>query len=160
VRASPRASDFVRELGEVDLPQREPHDLAAVGFAVAAGAGDAQQLVEAGDAQGDHPAARDSADGGRGGGAVGDLADDLFEEVRDHVLLPLARALPDAAAHLTRTLTDGLIDALVNEIPGSWLAADRAFDDVAQHRDAYRTWLRARRAAIPALVTEAERARG
>jgi hypothetical protein len=87
-------------------------------------------------------------------------SDDVFEEVRDHVLLPLARALPDAAAHLTRTLTDALIDALVNEIPGSWLAADRAFDDVAQHRDAYRTWLRARRGAIPALVTEAERARG
>ena len=87
-------------------------------------------------------------------------SDDVFEEVRDHVLLPLARALPDAAAHLTRTLTDALIDALVNEIPGSWLAADRAFDDVAQHRDAYRTWLRARRGAIPALVTQAERARG
>ena len=87
-------------------------------------------------------------------------SDDVFDEVRDHVLLPAARALSDAAAHLARVVTDDLIDALVDDVPEAWLAADRAFDDVAQHRDAYRTWLRARREVIPGLAAAAERARG
>jgi hypothetical protein len=58
------------------------------------------------------------------------------------------------------TLDDSLIDGLIDRIPEAWLALDRAWDDVASHRDAYRAWLRARREAIPLLLQEAERARG
>ena len=52
------------------------------------------------------------------------------------------------------------VDRVIDLVPASWLAADRSWADVASHRDAYRTWLRARRDAIPLLVAEAERARG
>ena len=88
---------------------------------------------------------------------------DPFVEVRDHVLfakLGSSSNLQKAAERMRTTLDDALIDRLVELIPEAWLALDRAWDDVASHRDAYRAWLRARREAIPLLVQEAERARG
>lgn len=72
-------------------------------------------------------------------------ADDPFAESRDHVMLRWAAALPEAAAHLAATLDDARLDAVLARVPDAWLALDRAFDDVAGHRDAYRRWLRARR---------------
>lgn len=85
---------------------------------------------------------------------------DPFEEVRDHVLLARAGDVSTAGAHLARTLEEGTLDRVVDLIPEAWLAVDRAFADVASHRDAYRTWLRARREAIGLLVETTERARG
>jgi hypothetical protein len=89
---------------------------------------------------------------------------DPFAEVRDHVLLTKIGAgstsLRSAAERMRTTLDDSLIDGLIDRIPEAWLALDRAWDDVASHRDAYRAWLRARREAIPLLLQEAERARG
>lgn len=85
-------------------------------------------------------------------------SDDPFVEVREHVLLPWAKALPEAAAHLAAAFTDELFERLVEQIPASWLASDHAFEDVADHRDAYLTWLRARARALPLLLEEAGRA--
>ena len=85
---------------------------------------------------------------------------DPFEEVRDHVLLARAGDVRAAAEHLTRTLDDATLDRVVDLVPEPWLLVDRAFDDVASHRDAYRTWLRARREALGLLVETTERARG
>lgn len=85
---------------------------------------------------------------------------DPFTEVRDHVLLARAGDVQAAGAHLERTLDDATIDRVVELIPTPWLELDRAFDDPTSHREAYRTWLRARRGAIDDLVAETERARG
>lgn len=86
---------------------------------------------------------------------------DPFSEVRDHVLLSRTseRALTEAEAHLRAVFTDSLIETVVSLVPDSWLAVDRAFDSVSQHRDAYRQWLSARRGALPLLRETAEAAR-
>jgi len=84
---------------------------------------------------------------------------DPFPEVRHHVLLPLASSLREAAAQQAAALSDQVLARVVGEIPRPWLAADGDFSSDQQHRAAYVDWLRARRAAIPALVEEAERAR-
>ncbi len=85
---------------------------------------------------------------------------DAFEQVRDHVLLRKAGDLRVAGAHLESSLDDATIDRVIDLVPESWLVLDRAFADVASHRYAYRTWLRARRDAIGSLVAETERALG
>jgi hypothetical protein len=84
---------------------------------------------------------------------------DPFVEVRQHVLLPWASALGEAAAHLGKTLTDEVIERVVQEIPASLLDADHSFVDEHAHRAAYATWLRARARALPIFLEEAERAR-
>jgi hypothetical protein len=81
---------------------------------------------------------------------------DPFVEVRDHVLLPWAAALGDAAAHLRAALHDDVIDEVVRLIPASWLGAEHGFPDAATHRAAYAAWLRARAAAMPLFLEEAE----
>lgn len=84
---------------------------------------------------------------------------DPFVEVGQHVLLPWASALGEAAAILGATFTDEVIDRVVQQIPSSWLEADRAFPDADAHRAAYVTWLCARAEALPIFLEEAERAR-
>ena len=86
-------------------------------------------------------------------------SDDPFAEVRSHVLLPWATELEEATAHLGAVVTSELIDHLVAQIPTSWLESDHAFASVEEHRASYVTWLRARVAALPLLLKEAERAR-
>jgi len=86
-------------------------------------------------------------------------SDDPFVEVGQHVLLPWAGELGEAAAHLAGALTDELFERIVGQIPTSWLETDHAFPDIDDHRAAYLTWLRARARALPLLLEEAERAR-
>lgn len=87
-------------------------------------------------------------------------SEDPFAEVRQHVLIQRAHGLAAAAEHVRAVIDDAQIDRIVDLVPDSWLAVDRAFDDVTAHRAAYRTWLRARRGVLDLLVDEAERARG
>jgi hypothetical protein len=82
-----------------------------------------------------------------------------FPLVRDHVLLPWADDLPAAGAAAERAFDDDRIAAIVAAIPDAWLAPLAQAADPAAQRAAYADWLRARRAAIPALVEEATRAR-
>jgi len=82
-----------------------------------------------------------------------------FPLVRDHVLLPWAGALDDAGALAERAFTDEVVDEIAAAIPDEWLAPQPGAADAAAQRRAYADWLRARRAAIPALIEEAARAR-
>ena len=85
---------------------------------------------------------------------------DLFAEVRQHVLLPRASALAEAAAHLAGVLVRERFEQIVRDVPAGWLDADRSFADAGAHRAAYVAWLVKRAEALPALLEEAERARG
>lgn len=89
-------------------------------------------------------------------------SDDPFAESRHHVLLRWATALPDAAKALEAAFSDDVLGKVVAAVPAGWLAEDPAFAGAGEgaHRDAYRQWLRARRAQLPRLVEEAQRGRG
>jgi hypothetical protein len=82
-----------------------------------------------------------------------------FPLVRDHVLLPWADDLPGAAALAAAAFDDARIDAIAAAIPDAWLAPLPQAPDPDAQRAAYAGWLRARRAALPALAEEAVRAR-
>jgi hypothetical protein len=86
-------------------------------------------------------------------------SDDRFTEVSQHVLLPWASALNEAAAHLRATLLPGLFERVLAQVPEAWLDADRYWPDAAAHRAAYVAWLTKRVAALPALLEEAQHAR-
>ena len=78
-----------------------------------------------------------------------------FGRVGEHVLLPFADQLPAAGAALAAALDDERIARAVDAVPELWLEGpgnDRL-------RAAYGTWLRARRAALPKLLDEANRVR-
>jgi hypothetical protein len=85
---------------------------------------------------------------------------DPYPQAREHVLLPWASALPEAAAHLRATIDREVIAGVVAGVPAGWLAIDRAFPDEQAQRDAYVAWLEARLAVLPALLDEARLARG
>ena len=79
------------------------------------------------------------------------LAARPFARAREHVLLPLADRLPAAGAALRDALTDVAIDRAVALVPDAWLE-DRGGDRL---REAYLTWLHARRDALPRIIDEA-----
>lgn len=78
-----------------------------------------------------------------------------FPMVRQHVLLPVADQLDDAAEELSSLLTAERVESAVGRVPGSWLAGD----DANRRRDAYVAFLMARIEALPALAQEAADAR-
>jgi len=82
-----------------------------------------------------------------------------FAPVRQHVLLPWATALTEAASALRAAFTQDLVERVVDQIPAEWLSHDEGFSDVDALRAAYRGWLDARTEALPIFLTEAERAR-
>jgi hypothetical protein len=87
-----------------------------------------------------------------------DGSQDPFHEVKDHVLLPWATMLDEAAAHLVSTIGDDTIAKVVAAIPDGWLAG-QGFADPAAHRAAYAAWLSARMHAMPIILEEARRER-
>jgi hypothetical protein len=94
-------------------------------------------------------------DGGQPAGELAAAAARPFARARDHVLLPLADRLPAAGAALAAALADDVIDRVIAAVPDAWLegpGGDRL-------RDGYGVWLRARRAALPHIIDEAERVR-
>jgi hypothetical protein len=82
-----------------------------------------------------------------------------FGPIKDHVLLPWASQLPEAAAALAPRVTPELVHSLVAAIPESWLAGEPHFATVEEHRAAYAAWLLERQKASPRFVEEAIRAR-
>lgn len=86
-------------------------------------------------------------------------SDDPFREVKSHVLLGFASELPAAAAHLQTVFTPALFDDIVSNIPEIFRQRSDAFADIAALRAAYSGWLRARIAALPHVLEEAQRAR-
>jgi hypothetical protein len=78
--------------------------------------------------------------------------------IHDHVLLPQASRIEEAAACCLARLTDELIDEVVALIPDVWLEGEDRFPDAAAHRAAYTGFLRRRRAHAPIFTEEAVRA--
>ena len=77
-----------------------------------------------------------------------------FARAVEHVLLPFADRLPEAAAALAATLDVATIARAVDAVPAEWLG-----ESAEPLRGAYGVWLRARRAALPQIIEEANRVR-
>ncbi len=97
----------------------------------------------------------DGQDGQAGMDALAASAARPFARVADHVLLAAADQLPAAGAALAAAIDDATIARAVAAVPDAWLDGAGG----AQLRAAYLLWLRARRAALPALIDEARRVR-
>jgi hypothetical protein len=82
-----------------------------------------------------------------------------FPPIKDHVLLPVASAIDEADALMTKTLSPENLQQTVNLIPGSWLNSDPFFSDSDAHREAYLAYLLDRLAASRNFVEEAKHAR-
>jgi hypothetical protein len=82
-----------------------------------------------------------------------------FPPIKDHVLLPVASALEEADALMTKALTPETIQKTVNMIPGSWINSDSFFAGRDAHREAYQAYLLDRLAASHYFVEEALHAR-
>jgi hypothetical protein len=67
-----------------------------------------------------------------------------FPQIRDHVLLPFAGDLEAADARLRPLLSDEVLRRVVADVPDEWLGGEALFADLASHRAAYVTYLRAR----------------
>ena len=65
-------------------------------------------------------------------------------KLAQHVLLPLATALPDADRELSARLTPELLASVLALVPDAWLGDVPAFADAAAHRRAYLDYLVAR----------------
>jgi len=89
---------------------------------------------------------------------AGEACGKPFVLIRDHVLLPFASAIAEADAALAPLLTDAVIDAIVAQIPDSWLQGEPAFADSHAYRQAYADYLKRRLQLRAAFVQEAIRA--
>ncbi len=82
-----------------------------------------------------------------------------FAAIRDHVLLPRATRLAEAAVAMRATLAAAPLPALLAAVPDEWLRGDGAPGDPDAVRAAYAAWFAARLEASPIFTAEAERAR-
>ncbi|MGH8175926.1 MAG: HipA family kinase [Steroidobacter sp.] len=78
---------------------------------------------------------------------------DAFAMIKDHVLLPYARALPRAHELMIARITPDVVHAVVALIPDVLLADDSTFASPAQYREAYTEYL-LRRLQPPHLFAE------
>jgi hypothetical protein len=83
---------------------------------------------------------------------------DPFPRIRDHVLLPFARALPEAHESMLERLTPAVLSSLVELIPDELLAGDTMFRTPGEYRIAYQRWLARRLEPPHDFFTEALRA--
>lgn len=77
---------------------------------------------------------------------------DPFKPIKDHVLLPAAGELTEAARLSKLALTPAVLDTVVGELPASWL-------DHEEQRAAYQAYLQARLDEADLFVEEAHHAR-
>jgi hypothetical protein len=82
-----------------------------------------------------------------------------FEHIRDHVLLPFADSIEAADQRHAGRIDRGLLDALVDALPDSWLQTDPLIGGADDQRAAYVRYLLRRLQTPRAFVEEAERAR-
>lgn len=88
-----------------------------------------------------------------------DEAGDRFPYIKDHVLLPFARAIREADEKLWPRITREQIEAIVALIPDAWLEGAPPFSSAEAHRAAYVTYLTHRLTLTRSYVEEALRAR-
>lgn len=79
-----------------------------------------------------------------------------FSRIRDHVLLPLANEIPNAAKRLASVWTRTLITSITNALPDAWLTSPHA---QMPTREQYADWLVTRVEALPHIAEEAARVR-
>jgi hypothetical protein len=82
-----------------------------------------------------------------------------FPSIRDHVLLPRAGRLDEADATLPARLTEAVIKAIVDQVPGDWLEPDPLFASTEAQRAAYLRYFLSRLQPPRRFVEEAIRAR-
>jgi hypothetical protein len=81
-----------------------------------------------------------------------------FALIKDHVLLPFARALAAVDAPMAAALTPERLTEIVALIPDAWLRDEPTFASKAEHRAAYLNFLQLRLRAPRAFAMEAVRA--
>jgi hypothetical protein len=82
-----------------------------------------------------------------------------FERIGDHVLLPYAGSITEAAARNAGRIDEAMVDGLVGSLPDAWLPDDPAAGGEDAQRTAYVRYL-ARRLETPrTFVAEADRVR-
>jgi hypothetical protein len=94
-------------------------------------------------------------DGSTPEGVLAAAAARPFDRAAEHVLFAFADRLPEAAAALAAALDDSVIAGALAELPEAWLGGPGS----EPLRSAYPIWLRARRAALPRIIEEANRVR-
>ena len=82
-----------------------------------------------------------------------------FPQIREHVLLPLATAVPEADALARERLTPEVVRGVVGLLPEGWLGEEGGFGSVGEHREAYVGYLLARLEGAGAFMEEIEGAR-
>ncbi|HEX8774915.1 MAG TPA: HipA family kinase [Pyrinomonadaceae bacterium] len=82
-----------------------------------------------------------------------------FPQIKDHVLLPLADALPEADTVLSPRVTEALLQEILGLVPDEWLVFDSPFADAREHRAAYLEYLLRRLDEPRDFVKEAVNAR-
>lgn len=82
-----------------------------------------------------------------------------FTSIRQHVLLPIANALPQADARLRGLLSPAFLESVIAAIPADWLGSESIFANVEEHRAAYLSYLLNRLEASNVFVQEAVNAR-
>jgi hypothetical protein len=87
------------------------------------------------------------------------MAGAKFAAIREHILLPVAAAIPDADARLRDRLRPEVIEEIVAGVPDVWFEGQSPFATPAEHRAAYEAYLTRRLALSAEFVEEAERAR-
>ena len=83
-----------------------------------------------------------------------------FAAARDHVLLPLSTAIPEADAALAPRLADEVLRGIVDLVPEEWLRDEHGFADAAAVRAAYVEFLSGRLEEPRGWVRALEEARG
>lgn len=81
-----------------------------------------------------------------------------FVQIKDHVLLPQAKALESVNARMQQLITADLIDRLVERIPDAWLHQNAAEPAEADMRNVYAEFLKQRLQYANVFVTEAIKA--
>jgi hypothetical protein len=64
-----------------------------------------------------------------------------FPQIKDHVLLGLAGDLEAADARLRPRLTENVLRQVIDDLPEAWLGGESLFPTLAEHRQAYVTYL-------------------
>lgn len=82
-----------------------------------------------------------------------------FAKISDHVMLPLATRLKEADEKNKSKLTTAQIESIVHMIPDEWLTDELTFPSLAEHRQAYITFLTTRLEHSDFFVNEAIHAR-
>lgn len=82
-----------------------------------------------------------------------------FTTIKDHVLLPVASALPEVDQQAKAMLTPDILRRIVNLIPVAWLDNSPIYADAEAQRTAYLDYLLDRLAFSATFVEEAQHAR-